>query len=59
MRGYESAKLLVPESLLGPTATYVVSGMVAQMFAGIVYTPMDVVKAWRRGRSGGLLGSRI
>jgi len=33
--GYESAKILVPESMLGPTATYVVSGMWAQMFAGV------------------------
>ena len=33
--GYESAKILVPESMLGPTATYVVSGMWAQMLAGV------------------------
>lgn len=50
--GYESAKMLVPESVLGPTASYVVSGMVAQMFAGIVYTPMDVVKERLQVRGG-------
>ena len=42
--GYETAKRLVPESALGPSAAYLVSGMLAQSFAGVVYTPMDVVK---------------
>ena len=37
---------MVPEDnrVLGPTATYVLSGAVAQSLAGIVYTPLDVVK---------------
>ena len=47
--GYETSKALMPESLVGATASYVGAGMVAQAAAGVVYTPMDVVKV--RGRA--------
>ena len=42
--GYEGAKMLVPADAFGPTATYIVTGMLAQSLAGVVYTPLDVVK---------------
>ena len=44
---------MVPEDnrVLGPTATYVLSGAVAQSLAGIVYTPLDVVKERLQARA--------
>jgi len=42
--GYEGAKMLVPADAFGPTATYIVTGMLAQSLSGVVYTPLDVVK---------------
>ena len=42
--------MLVPADAFGPTATYIVTGMLAQSLAGVVYT-LDVVKERRRRRS--------
>jgi len=39
----------------GPTFSYVLSGIIAQSVAGIVYTPIDVVK--ERMQASGVLGS--
>ena len=51
--GYEAARRMVPEDnrVLGPTATYALSGAVAQSLAGIVYTPLDVVKERLQARA--------